>query len=207
MTHHRRCATYIDPLTRCTCEREARWDARQRHFECFTELTPGDTRVHAFRKATDAVRLIGFGFALGYGRANRRYTSHGSYLEHFFHCDSSRYQVELALNESNNGWQQWDTDQDAWYYGTWVNFSRRMIACYAEGDLYLQIALDDDTYKAEIAALRSFHGKPPVVAVAIDEEGCQTTYEADWPVYEGTPQEAHDAIVGQLFEMTERGTK
>ena len=156
-----------------------------REARTFSELLPGDTRVTSFNRVRDILRRQeGFGWALGYGGPNRGHTARGSYFEQLFHCDSCRYTVESSLSLSFKGWQQWDTDQDAWYYGVWVNFARRMIVSYAEGDLYIQISLDDGSYRAELASLREFHGEAPVTAWAIDEDGAKTEYRAQWPDFD-----------------------
>ena len=76
----------------------------------------------------------------------------------------NRYGYDENLGE---GWEQYDTDQDAWYFGVWVNIARRKVFTYAEGDRILEIA---DTQEAFIALLREmdrFYGKAPPIAVCI----------------------------------------
>lgn len=48
--------------------------------------------------------------------------------------DRYRYDALLA---PNHGWAQFDTAQDAWYYGNWVNPHSLSTFTYAEGDTCL----------------------------------------------------------------------
>jgi hypothetical protein len=151
----------------------------------FRDLLIGDTRVVSFNRVRDRfLGIDGFSFALGYGHPTRGTSKDGSHFVQLFHPNWDRYKTEEHLRRVWKGWQQWDTDQDAWYYGVWVNFSRRMIVTYCEGDLYITISLDDASYKAEIQRLKDFHGEAPVTAWAIDADGTQTLYQPDWPDFE-----------------------
>ena len=57
----------------------------------------------------------------------------------------NRYVFDFNLKD---GWQQYDTDQDAWYFGIWVNLKTLQTLTYAEGDVVLITApsvADDGT--------------------------------------------------------------
>lgn len=54
---------------------------------------------------------------------------------------SSRYHYDDRLTASD-GWQQYDTDQDAYYFGIWINPVKRETFTYAEGDTLHVIAPD-----------------------------------------------------------------
>lgn len=85
----------------------------------------------------------------------------------------NRYGYDENLGE---GWDQYDTDQDAWYFGVWVNIARRKVFTYAEGDRILEIA---DTQEAFIALLHDmdrFYGKAPPMAVCFDDIGMTEMY-------------------------------
>ena len=162
----------------------------ERGARVFSELLIGDTRVVSFNRVLDCfMKRDGFSHALGYGYPTRGTSKDGSHFVQLFHPNWDRYKTEECLRQVWKGWQQWDTDQDAWYYGVWVNFSRRMIVNYCEGDLYITISLDDVAYKAEIQRLRAFHGESPVTAWAIDSDGTQTLYQPDWPDFDSYLQD------------------
>ena len=46
-----------------------------------------------------------------------------------------RYMFDFSLCKSANGWAQIDTDQDASYYGNWLNPFKLEVMSYAEGDV------------------------------------------------------------------------
>lgn len=51
------------------------------------------------------------------------------------------------------GWTQYDTDQDAPYFGMWINDKELMTLCYCEGDVNIVSCVDEDSYAKEIEAL------------------------------------------------------
>jgi hypothetical protein len=51
-----------------------------------------------------------------------------------FTLDGDRYVFDFKLCRSVNGWAQFDTSQDAAYYGNWVNPITFETACHCEGD-------------------------------------------------------------------------
>jgi hypothetical protein len=74
------------------------------------------------------------------------------------------------------GWKQYDTKQDASYFGVWVNVEERKTFTYAEGDRTLVVCPTLDSFKAELADAERFYGPPPPMARAIDMEGRITEY-------------------------------
>lgn len=66
-------------------------------------------------------------------------------------------------------WKQYDTSQDAWYFGVWVNIAKRMIFSYAEGDRTLVICPDDEHLRAELKHMAEFYGDPPPAFVCYSE--------------------------------------
>lgn len=61
----------------------------------------------------------------------------------------SRY----PFDEHLKGWEQFDTDQDAPYYGIWTSVDRMAVVHYTEGDVTLVVAPDADSFKAEVRSL------------------------------------------------------
>lgn len=53
----------------------------------------------------------------------------------WFLTDGDRYAFDFDQCTSAKGWAQLDTEQDAWYFGNWVNPSEMEIMTYAEGDV------------------------------------------------------------------------
>jgi hypothetical protein len=121
------------------------------------------------------------GFSKAFSPSPSGTTSHGSRLAWLFHCDSSRYRVEAVVCPSSDGWIQFDTDQDAWYYGVWVNPSLKSIVTYAEGDLHITTSQTNEQWNEEVDSLLEFHQEEPIVASAMSEDGTWTQYQAKWP--------------------------
>ena len=95
----------------------------------------------------------------------------------FFH-DRDRYDYDVSLGKS---WEQFDTDQDASYYGVWVNISERKILSFVEGDEILSESPTLEIFRAELQALADFHGAPPPAFTTIDEHGNITHFFQERP--------------------------
>lgn len=67
-------------------------------------------------------------------------------------------------------WNQFDTKQDASYFGVWVNVEKLMTFTYAEGDRTLIVCPDKAHLKAELDDAVAFYGDPPPMAVGFDLE-------------------------------------
>ena len=52
-----------------------------------------------------------------------------------------------------------DTDQDAHYFGAWVNKQKRLTLTYCEGDWTLVVCPDADHYNAEVSDMIRFYGE------------------------------------------------
>lgn len=75
------------------------------------------------------------------------------------HLSAERYKWDFDEDFRNAGWEQFDTDQDAWYFGVWVNKKQFRTFSYVEGDLILVICPDAAHYNAEIADACKFYGE------------------------------------------------
>mgnify|MGYP003627506902 FL=1 len=73
----------------------------------------------------------------------------------FFPSDRYRLYSELK------NFQQWFTNQDAWYFGIWVNPEKFTILQYIEGDIYILILQDQESYQNELKRLEDFYGPVP----------------------------------------------
>lgn len=92
----------------------------------------------------------------------------------FDHTD--RYKFDFGMCSHDKGWVQYDTDQDAWYFGVWVHPEKRLIFTYAEGDTSLVTCPTIESYKAELKSMAEFYGDPPPAFRAISNDGQVTHY-------------------------------
>lgn len=92
---------------------------------------------------------------------------------------SSRYVVDFAEDFTAEGWLQFDTDQDAHYFGVWVNPTKMLTLSYAEGDWTLVICPSVTAYNAEIEDCCRFYGEGKVATVIDMRERSTTVYRQD----------------------------
>jgi len=91
------------------------------------------------------------------------------YLFGFMHRDRYFFDFELCTREK--GWRQYDTDQDAPYFGVWVHEEKRLIMTYTEGDITLTVCGSEDSYHEELANMSRFYGEAPRAFAMIFEDG------------------------------------
>ena len=80
---------------------------------------------------------------------------------------SDRYCFDFS-KEYKNGWRQYDTDQDAHYFGVWYNPETMQTLCYCEGDISLRTYDIWDEFIAQMKELDKFHGGRPPSAIVGD---------------------------------------
>jgi len=95
-----------------------------------------------------------------------RISDAGNKLDQIFRSNE-RYAFDFS-DEYRNGWKQYDTDQDAWYYGVWYNPAKMQTLSYTEGDIYLVTCDNWTSFINEMAGLDSFHGNPPPAWITAD---------------------------------------
>ena len=88
--------------------------------------------------------------------------------------NASRYEIDFSLTP---GWLQYDTDQDADYFGAWVNPSDLLILTYCEGDWELVVYQSPILYDDQLTHMGEFYGVGHIAKV-LDESGI-TTYRQD----------------------------
>ena len=95
--------------------------------------------------------------------------------------EATRYRYDMVLCPRSEGWKQYDTDQDAHYFGVWYHMERRVVVTYAEGDETVVICRTAEAWKAELAEMAKFYGDPPPAFVSLDTEAGTITnhYDAD----------------------------
>ena len=90
--------------------------------------------------------------------------------------ERNRYIYDAKLKEKD-GWKQWDTNQDAWYFGVWVNPITLKAFTYAEGDETLEECGSKEEFNTLMKKMEEFYGDPPWAAVGYsgDFEGGKVT--------------------------------
>lgn len=115
----------------------------------------------------------------GFKKGEDSTNSLGNLVERYFTSNGERYYYDFMEGFFDAGWEQYDTDQDAWYFGVWINEDTRQILTYAEGDTTLVTCKSEESYKEEIRAMNEFHGEPPPAMISIDTETGQVTEYRD----------------------------
>tara|TARA_R100001163_G_scaffold64893_1_gene60319 strand:- start:170 stop:556 length:387 start_codon:yes stop_codon:yes gene_type:complete len=101
----------------------------------------------------------------------------GSNIERFFvGCEKDRYYFDFVYCTREKGWAQYDTHQDAVYFGVWIHKTKRQILSYCEGDVTIVHCHNDEMLQAEIESLHEFYGAPPPCAVSYDSNGNRTEH-------------------------------
>jgi len=111
----------------------------------------------------------------------------GNTIERNF-LSTDRYHFDFGQCSPEKGWKQWDTNQDAWYFGVWVHPEKMEILTYAEGDVILVKCQSKDSFKAELQSMAEFYGPVPPAAIGLSEENGQlvkTEYYDDRYMGEG----------------------
>ena len=100
------------------------------------------------------------------------------------HKVGERYFYDFGACTRDKGWAQYDTTQDASYFGVWVNIEQRAVFTFAEGDISLVLCPTRKSFKAELEHMAFFYGEPPPAFMAYSEnDGVVTRTE----VYDTRP--------------------
>lgn len=113
-------------------------------------------------------------FPLDTQRRNRQ----GNFLIESF-VNTNRYYFDSRL--CPEGFEQFDTDQDAWYFGVWVSKENLCVVTYAEGDCYAVICENKEQYNKEIQSLIDCYEEGEICRT-IGEDG-MTIYKQDRSVF------------------------
>jgi hypothetical protein len=100
----------------------------------------------------------------------------GNIIIREFREGRQRYHYDFNLLEK--GWKQFDTDQDASYFGIWHSEDEMRFLTFAEGDETLVICKDAVGYNKELDSMLEFY-KPTPFAVSIDLDGGSKTQYYD----------------------------
>ena len=107
-----------------------------------------------------------------------------------FTFNGSRYIFDWKLCDPTRGWKQYDTYQDAPYFGTWVNLNELATCCYCEGDIIVKIMKTQQAMKEELDRMAECYGDPPAWCTTINTDtGTVTKYYDTRPTVEGDVNE------------------
>jgi hypothetical protein len=112
------------------------------------------------------------------GTADAGLNQRGNQIHRLFMPDE-RYLIDFAPDFAAEGWQQFDTDQDAHYFGVWMNPKHRLTLTYAEGDWSLVECPDDAHYNAEVRNCCEFYGDGRIARVIDPAAGTVTDLVQD----------------------------
>lgn len=124
---------------------------------------------------------MSYQFAIPGFEKGRHTTEDGVKVVHNFLVCGDRYRFDARHCRAETGWVQYDTKQDAWYFGIWVRPQTFEIVEYAEGDIYHSTAPDEETFKKLLEQMAEFYGPPPPAAIAIDDDGTITEFYDERP--------------------------
>lgn len=130
----------------------------------------------------------------------KRTNEHGNRILEVHH-DGDRYLFDFAPGFLDE-WIQFDTDQDAWYFGTWVNKTKRLVLSYCEGDVSVVICEDDEHFDAEVASMCRFYTAAPAFK-AIDADGTVTHFYQDQLEYFIDPERGKAFVIRFSSESDE----
>lgn len=106
-------------------------------------------------------------------RTNER----GNKIQHLFESNYDRYKFDFGHCKGKD-WLQFDTSQDAWYFGVWVNKAERKIVNYCEGDVYITTCPTVESFNEEIKAMCEFYDEGYIFKV-IDGANKLLTFRQD----------------------------
>lgn len=92
-------------------------------------------------------------------------TARGSIKRRWFIESSSKGAV-AHMTRRSEGWQPYATNQDAWYFGYWVNPVKREILSYTEGDVEHLVCDTAEQFSDELADLAKVYGERRVPCMA-----------------------------------------
>jgi len=92
-----------------------------------------------------------------------------------------RYQYDFGPCSSQKGWTQYDTSQDASYFGIWVHVEKRLIFSFCEGDTCLTKCVSLESFRDELKHMAEFYGEAPPAFKVITKEGQLIEYYDERP--------------------------
>ena len=104
------------------------------------------------------ILITQYAYMLDHGDYQPELNSRGNEIERSFR-PTERYEFDVCLKK-RDGWTQYDTNQDAPYFGVWVNSRLRQTFTYCEGDHILVKCPTEESFQAEIEDMNRCYGPP-----------------------------------------------
>ncbi len=108
-----------------------------------------------------------------------KFTAQGNLIDRAFYCERERYHYDFEACTIADGWEQWDTENDASYFGVWIHRADRLVVQFIEGDEVTVSCATDERFSAELTAMAEFYGPPPPSFTTIDNDGTITRHYAE----------------------------
>ena len=93
-----------------------------------------------------------------------------------FYLHRERYHYDFKKCKRFDGWVQFDTRQDAAYFGIWVHPEKRQIITWCEGDEITETCETETEYHEKLKSMAACYGDPPPAFRAISLDGTVTHY-------------------------------
>lgn len=107
-------------------------------------------------------------------RGDKRTNVRGSRVYSCHVGSVDRYKYDTATDAVYDQWEQYDTEQDAHYFGIWVSKKLLSILTYAEGDVNYVKCETAEQFNAEIENMNKYYGEG-FIAKSIGMDGsCET---------------------------------
>ena len=101
--------------------------------------------------------------------------------ENKFCSNRDRYYYDVKLS-AESGWRQYDTAQDAWYFGVWVNPEKLQTLTFAEGDETRCTYDTAEEYHQALKEMATACDPLPPTAIVVDHNGSITKIYCPRPV-------------------------
>ena len=98
-------------------------------------------------------------------------TVYHTFMQGEYDWEGNRYIYDLTRCPSSEGWNQYDTKDDAHYFGMWYHAEHRIIVTYGEGDETVVICHTEAAWRAELSETAELFGDPPPAYKAIETAG------------------------------------
>ncbi len=78
------------------------------------------------------------------------------------HPARSRYHYDFHECVEERGWVAYDTVQDTWTFGVWLNESALQILIFADGEETLMTCTTREQFLGELSIMAVIYGQPPI---------------------------------------------
>ena len=92
-----------------------------------------------------------------------------------------RYTFDFDVCSSKKGWTQYDTKQDASYFGIWVHIEKRKVLTFCEGDITIDTYSDLESFREGLESMGEFYGEAPPALKMITADGTMIHYFDERP--------------------------